>query len=247
MLRRRLPARQHRGGRRCHDGQEVSEWLGLPGGGQELALAVPECPVAGGQPGAKQGCDAADAGVLGVVRGLLQDMLNERRMINEVQGTRTAAQGHNLAKVRCGVQEHVEWIAPQRQGNTHPGSAAWARHGSARRRTTGAAGGAACLLSVARLIACKDASLFNAFSCPWTPPSTFYNWQTHAEQAPEPKRLDHGHPFSCAHPVSTCVPSVGKFTRLRYYSSGVWARLLPQVLRCLGLLQREMGGPTPRS
>jgi hypothetical protein len=24
------------------------------------------------------------------------------------------------------------------------------------------------------LIACKDASLFEAFSCPWTPPSTFY-------------------------------------------------------------------------
>jgi hypothetical protein len=30
------------------------------------------------------------------------------------------------------------------------------------------------LLSVARLIACKDASLFEAFSCPWTPSSTFY-------------------------------------------------------------------------
>jgi len=27
---------------------------------------------------------------------------------------------------------------------------------------------------VARLIACKDASLFEAFSCPWTPPATFY-------------------------------------------------------------------------
>ena len=30
------------------------------------------------------------------------------------------------------------------------------------------------LLSVAGLIACKDASLFEAFSCPWTPSSTFY-------------------------------------------------------------------------
>ena len=30
------------------------------------------------------------------------------------------------------------------------------------------------LLSVARLIACKDASLFEAFSCPWTPPLAFY-------------------------------------------------------------------------
>jgi hypothetical protein len=30
------------------------------------------------------------------------------------------------------------------------------------------------LLSVARLIACKDASLFEAFSCLWTPSSTFY-------------------------------------------------------------------------
>jgi hypothetical protein len=29
------------------------------------------------------------------------------------------------------------------------------------------------LLSVARLIACKDASLFEAFSCLWTPSSTF--------------------------------------------------------------------------
>jgi hypothetical protein len=29
-------------------------------------------------------------------------------------------------------------------------------------------------LAVAGLIACKDVSLFEAFSCPWTPPSTFY-------------------------------------------------------------------------
>ena len=35
-------------------------------------------------------------------------------------------------------------------------------------------GGAAYLLSVAGRIACKDVSLFDAFSCPWTPPSTFY-------------------------------------------------------------------------
>src|SRR5215831_10385824 len=83
---RRLPARQHRGGRRRHNGQKVGEWLGLPGCGQERALAVPARSVAGGQPGAKQGCDAGDAGVLGVVYGLLQDMLNERRMINEIQG-----------------------------------------------------------------------------------------------------------------------------------------------------------------
>jgi len=27
---------------------------------------------------------------------------------------------------------------------------------------------------MAELIACKDVSLFEAFSCPWTPPSTFY-------------------------------------------------------------------------
>jgi hypothetical protein len=27
---------------------------------------------------------------------------------------------------------------------------------------------------VAGLIACKDASLFDAFACPWTSPSTFY-------------------------------------------------------------------------
>jgi len=30
------------------------------------------------------------------------------------------------------------------------------------------------LLSVAGLIACKDANLFEAFSCSWPPPSTFY-------------------------------------------------------------------------
>ena len=30
------------------------------------------------------------------------------------------------------------------------------------------------LLSVAGFIACKDASCFEAFSCPWTSPSTFY-------------------------------------------------------------------------
>jgi site-specific recombinase XerD len=30
------------------------------------------------------------------------------------------------------------------------------------------------LLSVAGLIACKDVSLFEAFSCPWTPSLTFY-------------------------------------------------------------------------
>ena len=30
------------------------------------------------------------------------------------------------------------------------------------------------LLAVAGLIACKDASLFEAFSGPWTPSSTFY-------------------------------------------------------------------------
>ena len=35
-------------------------------------------------------------------------------------------------------------------------------------------GGTASLLSVAGLIACKDMSLFEAFSCPWTPSSTFY-------------------------------------------------------------------------
>ncbi len=35
-------------------------------------------------------------------------------------------------------------------------------------------GGTAYLLSVAGLIACKDASLFEAFLCPWTPPSTCY-------------------------------------------------------------------------
>jgi hypothetical protein len=34
-------------------------------------------------------------------------------------------------------------------------------------------GGAVYLLAVAGLIACKDASLFEAFSCPWTPSSTF--------------------------------------------------------------------------
>jgi hypothetical protein len=32
----------------------------------------------------------------------------------------------------------------------------------------------AYLLAVVRLIACKDASLFETFSCPWTPSSTFY-------------------------------------------------------------------------
>jgi hypothetical protein len=31
-----------------------------------------------------------------------------------------------------------------------------------------------CLLSVVGRIACKDASLFDAFSCLWTLPSTFY-------------------------------------------------------------------------
>jgi hypothetical protein len=30
------------------------------------------------------------------------------------------------------------------------------------------------LLSVAGLIACKDANLFEAFSCSWKPSSTFY-------------------------------------------------------------------------
>ena len=30
------------------------------------------------------------------------------------------------------------------------------------------------LLSVAARIACKDANLFEAFSCSWTPSSTFY-------------------------------------------------------------------------
>jgi hypothetical protein len=30
------------------------------------------------------------------------------------------------------------------------------------------------LLAVAGLIACNDASLFDTFSCPWTPPTTFY-------------------------------------------------------------------------
>ena len=35
-------------------------------------------------------------------------------------------------------------------------------------------GGAAYLFAVAGRIACKDVSLFDAFSCPWTPPSTFY-------------------------------------------------------------------------
>jgi hypothetical protein len=30
------------------------------------------------------------------------------------------------------------------------------------------------LLAVAGLIACKDAGLLDAFSYPWTPPSTFY-------------------------------------------------------------------------
>src|SRR4029453_10177843 len=34
-------------------------------------------------------------------------------------------------------------------------------------------GGAAYLLSVTGLIACTDARLFDASSCPWTPPSTF--------------------------------------------------------------------------
>ena len=32
----------------------------------------------------------------------------------------------------------------------------------------------AYLFSVAGLIACKDVSFFEAFSCPWTPPSPFY-------------------------------------------------------------------------
>jgi hypothetical protein len=35
-------------------------------------------------------------------------------------------------------------------------------------------GGAVYLLSVAGLIACKDTNLFEAFSCSWTPSSTFY-------------------------------------------------------------------------
>jgi hypothetical protein len=35
-------------------------------------------------------------------------------------------------------------------------------------------GGAASLLAVAGRIACKDASRFEAFSCPWTLFSTFY-------------------------------------------------------------------------
>ena len=30
------------------------------------------------------------------------------------------------------------------------------------------------LLAAAERIACKDASLFGAFSCSWAPPSTFY-------------------------------------------------------------------------
>jgi len=30
------------------------------------------------------------------------------------------------------------------------------------------------LLSIAGLIACKDASLFDTCSRPWTPPTTFY-------------------------------------------------------------------------
>jgi hypothetical protein len=30
------------------------------------------------------------------------------------------------------------------------------------------------LLAAAERIACKDASLFGAFSCPWAPLSTFY-------------------------------------------------------------------------
>jgi hypothetical protein len=30
------------------------------------------------------------------------------------------------------------------------------------------------LLAVAELIACKDTSLFETCSCPWTPPTTFY-------------------------------------------------------------------------
>ena len=34
--------------------------------------------------------------------------------------------------------------------------------------------GAASLLAVTGLIACKDASFVEAFSCAWTPPSTFY-------------------------------------------------------------------------
>ena len=35
-------------------------------------------------------------------------------------------------------------------------------------------GSTAYLLTVAGLIVCKDAGLFEAFSRPWTPPSTFY-------------------------------------------------------------------------
>jgi hypothetical protein len=35
-------------------------------------------------------------------------------------------------------------------------------------------GGAGSLLAGTRLIACKDASLFQAFSCPWPPSSIFY-------------------------------------------------------------------------
>ena len=35
-------------------------------------------------------------------------------------------------------------------------------------------GGAAYLLSVARLIACKDASRFETFPCLWPPSAAFY-------------------------------------------------------------------------
>ena len=47
------------------------------------------------------------------------------------------------------------------------------------------------LLSVVGLIACKDANLFEAFSCSWTPSSTFYKlleierrWFTHRTHLP---------------------------------------------------------------
>ena len=79
-------------------GYERELLVGLPGRAEQGALVPPERPVTRGQPGTKERCDAGDAGALGVVRGLLQDMLNERRMINEVQGTGTAPQEHNFAK-----------------------------------------------------------------------------------------------------------------------------------------------------
>jgi hypothetical protein len=72
--------------------------LSLPGRGYLGALVLPERTSTRGQPGAKQRCDAGDAGALGIVRWLFQDKLNERRMIDEVQGTGTAAQEYDLPK-----------------------------------------------------------------------------------------------------------------------------------------------------